>query len=144
MSNLSAFIKYQRNKMRLTQEELAVKAGVGIRFIREMEQGKETLQLDKVEQVLSLFGYQLIPSKQQIDPYNIFWNYFNKAVQITLTNKILKYGIIIKEIIDKKDNKIIAWQFVPNNNAIKYQQKPDDKLTENILHSDIQEIKEQQ
>ena len=126
--------------MRLTQEELAVKAGVGIRFIREMEQGKETLQLDKVEQVLSLFGYQLTPSKQQTDPYNIFWNYFNKAVKITLTNKILKYGIIIKEIIDKKDNKIIAWQFVPNNNAIKYQQKPDDKLTENILHSDIQEI----
>lgn len=144
MSNISTFIKYQRNKMGLTQEELAIKAGVGIRFIREMEQGKETLQLDKVEQVLNLFGYQLIPGKQQIDPYHIFWNYFNKAVKITLTNKMLKNGIIIKEIIDKKDNKIIAWQFVSNNNAIKYQQKQDEKLTENILHSDIQEIEEQQ
>lgn len=129
--------------MGFTQEELALKAGVGIRFIREMEQGKETLQLDKVEQVLSLFGYQLTPGKQQTDPYNIFWSYFNKTVKITLINKVLKYGIIIKEIIDKKENKIIAWQFVSNNNAIKYQQKHDDKLTEIILHSDIQEIEEQ-
>ena len=40
----------------MTQEELALKAGVGLRFIRELEQGKETLRLDKVNQVLSLFG----------------------------------------------------------------------------------------
>ncbi len=143
MSNISSFIKYQRKKLGLTQEELAAKAGVGIRFIREMEQGKETLQLDKVEQVLILFGFQLTVGKQQTDAYHIFWNYFNKAVKITLNNKVIKYGIIIKEIIDKKDNKIVAWQFVANNNAIKYQQKPDDNLTEIILHSDIQEIKEQ-
>ena len=44
-----------------TQEELAIKAGVGIRFIREMEKGKETLQMDKVNQVLKLFGYELGP-----------------------------------------------------------------------------------
>jgi len=143
MSNLSSFIKYQRKKTKLTQEELAAKAGVGIRFIRELEQGKETMQLDKVNQVLSLFGFNLSPSKQQIDAYDIFWNYFNKAVKVTLTNRIVKYGIIIKEITDKKENKISAWQFVPNNNAIKYQQKPDDKLTEIILHNDIQTIEEQ-
>jgi len=143
MSNISAFIKYQRKKLGLTQEELATKAGVGIRFIREMEQGKATLQLDKVEQVLNLFGFQLTPEKQQTDAYDIFWNYFNKAVKITLTNKVIKYGIIINEIINKKENKITAWQFVPNNNAIKYQQNPDDKLTETILHSDIQKIEDQ-
>ena len=143
MSNLSSFNKYQRKKLKLTQEELAAKAGVGIRFIRELEQGKETMQLDKVNQVLALFGFTLSPGRQQIDAYDIFWHYFNKAVKITLTNRIIKYGIIIMEITDKKENRISAWQFVPNNNAIKYQQKPDDKMTEIILHSDIQSIEEQ-
>lgn len=143
MSNLAAFIKYQRKKLKFTQEELAVKAGVGIRFIREMEQGKETLQLDKVQQVLNLFGFQLTPGKQQTDAYDIYRNYFNKAVKITLTNKAIKYGIIIKELIDKTENKIVAWQFVSNNNAIKYQQRPDDMLIEKILHSDIEAIEKQ-
>ncbi len=143
MGNLSSFIKYQRKKLKLTQEELALKAGVGIRFIRELEQGKETLQLDKVNQVLDLFGFSLSPTKQQIDAYDIFWNYFNKAVKITLTNRIVKYGMIIKEIIDKKEHKITEWQFLPNSNAIKYQQMPDNNLTEMILHSDIQTIEEQ-
>ena len=143
MNNLSSFIRYQRKKQKLTQEELAAKAGVGIRFIRELEQGKETLQLDKVNQVLTLFGFNLSPVKQQLDAYDIFWNYLNKAVKITLTNRILKNGIIIKEITDTKENKISAWQFVSNNNAIKYQQKPNDNLTEIILHNDIQTIEEQ-
>jgi y4mF family transcriptional regulator len=137
MNNLSSFIRFQRKKLGITQEELATKAGVGIRFIRELEQGKTSLQLDKVEQVLHLFGFQLTPNKQRLDPYDIFWNYFNKGVKITLFNRVIKYGIIIEEIIDKKENKIIAWKFVPNNNAIQYQQKPDDKLTEIITHSDI-------
>lgn len=143
MSNLSSFIKYQRKKLKLTQEELAAKAGVGLRFIREIEQGKETLQLDKVNQVLDMFGFNLTPSKQQLDAYHIFWNYLNKAVKITLTNRVVKYGMIIKEIIDKKENKISAWQFVPNNNVVKYQQKPDDNFSEQILHNEIQLIEEQ-
>ncbi|TAD86926.1 MAG: transcriptional regulator [Bacteroidetes bacterium] len=143
MGKLSSFIKYQRKKLTLTQKELAAKAGVGIRFIRELEQGKETLQLNKVNEVLALFGFSLSPDNQKIDAYDIFWNYFNKAVKITLTNRVIKYGIIIKEITDKKSNKISAWQFVSNNNAIKYQQKPDDNLTEIILHNDIQTIEEQ-
>jgi y4mF family transcriptional regulator len=143
MNTVSSFIKYQRKKLKLTQEELASKAGVGIRFIRELEQGKETVQLDKVNQVLALFGFNLSPNKHQIDAYTVYWNYFNKAVKITLKNKVIKYGIIIKEITDKKENKISEWQFVPNNNAIKYQQKPDNNLTEIILHNDIQAIEEQ-
>ena len=72
MNNLSSFIRYQRKKQKLTQEELAAKAGVGIRFIRELEQGKETLQLDKVNQVMTLFGFNLSPVKQQLDAYDIF------------------------------------------------------------------------
>ena len=56
---LSEFIKEKRNLSRLTQPEMAEKACVGLRFVRELEQGKETLRLDKVNQVLQLFGYQV-------------------------------------------------------------------------------------
>jgi y4mF family transcriptional regulator len=143
MNNLSSFIRYQRRKLGITQEELAAKAGVGVRFVRELEQGKATVQLDKVEQVLGLFGFQLSPSRQRIDAYDLFWNYVNKGVKITLVNKLIKYGILLEEIIDKKENKIIAWKFVPNNNAIHYQQKSDDNLTETIVHADIIAIENQ-
>jgi y4mF family transcriptional regulator len=57
--NLAVFVKNKRKSVKLTQPELAEKAGVGLRFIREMEQGKETLRLDKVNQVLQLFGYEV-------------------------------------------------------------------------------------
>jgi y4mF family transcriptional regulator len=43
----------------LTQEELAKRSGVGLRFVREVEQGKATVRMDKVNQVLALFGYDL-------------------------------------------------------------------------------------
>ncbi len=56
---LSSFVKEKRNAANLTQPELAEKAGVGLRFLREMEQGKESLRLDKVNQVLKLFGYEV-------------------------------------------------------------------------------------
>ena len=54
---LSKFVKQKRTSAKLTQPELAEKAGVGLRYLRELEQGKETLRLDKVNQVLQLFGY---------------------------------------------------------------------------------------
>lgn len=56
---LSEFIKEKRKMANLTQPELAEKAGVGLRFVRELEQGKETLRMDKVNQVLKLFGHEL-------------------------------------------------------------------------------------
>ncbi|MEP7195499.1 MAG: helix-turn-helix transcriptional regulator [Saprospiraceae bacterium] len=58
---LGEFVKTKRNAVKLTQPELAEKAGVGLRFIREVEQGKETLRLDKVNQVLKLFGHEMGP-----------------------------------------------------------------------------------
>lgn len=58
---LSTFVKEKRKSTNLTQTELANMAGVGLRFIRELEQGKITLQMHKVNQVLLLFGYQLGP-----------------------------------------------------------------------------------
>lgn len=58
---LNDFVKEQRNIHRLTQKGLAEKAGVGLRFIREIEQGKCSLRMDKVNQVLQLFGKTLGP-----------------------------------------------------------------------------------
>lgn len=65
--SLSEFIKEKRRLANLTQPELAEKAGVGLRFLRELEQGKETLRMDKVNQVLKLFGYELgtVPSTRE-------------------------------------------------------------------------------
>lgn len=57
--NLANFVKEKRKAVNLTQPELAEKAGVGLRFVRELEQGKQTLRLDKVNQVLRLFGYEV-------------------------------------------------------------------------------------
>lgn len=61
---LSEFIKTKRNNVKLTQQELAQKAGVGLRFLRDLEQGKPTLRLDKVNQVLLMFGHELGPVKK--------------------------------------------------------------------------------
>lgn len=58
---LANFLKEKRKQANLTQPGLAAKAGVGLRFIRELEQGKTTLKMDKVNQVLKLFGHELGP-----------------------------------------------------------------------------------
>ncbi len=58
---LIAFIKERRQSLGLTQKELADRAGVGLRFIRDLEQRKPTLRLDKVNQVLALFGHRMEP-----------------------------------------------------------------------------------
>ncbi len=58
-SAIALFIKEKRKQLKLTQPELAERAGVGLRFVRELEQGKQTVQLDKVNQVLALFGSEL-------------------------------------------------------------------------------------
>jgi y4mF family transcriptional regulator len=65
---LSEFLKSKRKTFNLTQEGLAIKAGVGLRVVREMEQGKATLRMDKVNQVLALFGSELgVVPKQKGD-----------------------------------------------------------------------------
>ena len=61
-TTLAAFVKQRRKLLQLSQSDLAAKAGVGLRFVRELEQGKATLRLDKVNQVLRLFGHELAPA----------------------------------------------------------------------------------
>ena len=58
---LCEYVKQMRRQYGLTQTDLSEKAGVGLRFVRELEQGKETLRIDKVNQVLSLFGAEMAP-----------------------------------------------------------------------------------
>ncbi len=57
--NLSEYVKQMRKKYNLTQVDLSEKSGVGLRFVRELEQGKETVRLDKVDQILRLFGTEV-------------------------------------------------------------------------------------
>lgn len=59
MNNISALVKHLRKEYGMTQEELSMKSGLGLRFVRELEQGKATLRMDKVNQLLDLFNYEM-------------------------------------------------------------------------------------
>lgn len=59
---IARFVRLQRKTLKMTQQDLADRAGVGIRFIRELESGKPTLRMDKVNVVLDLFGHTLTPA----------------------------------------------------------------------------------
>lgn len=63
MTQLAKYVKEMRKQFGLTQVDLSQKSGVGLRFVRELEQGKETLRLDKVNQALALFGAVMTPAK---------------------------------------------------------------------------------
>lgn len=60
---LAKFVKEKRKLAKMNQEDLSFAAGVGLRFVRDLEQGKATLRMDKVNQVLNLFGYELGPTE---------------------------------------------------------------------------------
>jgi len=64
MNNLSFTVKMLRKQYNLTQEELSLKSGVGLRFVRDLEQGKETLRLDKVNQLLDFFNYEMVATSK--------------------------------------------------------------------------------
>lgn len=63
MNNFGDFIKKERKRAGLTQEEFAMRSGLGLRFVRELEQGKETVRLDKVNQALAMFGMEAVPGR---------------------------------------------------------------------------------
>lgn len=60
---IGQFVKDQRRAAGLTQEEFAMRAGLGLRFVRDLEQGKKTVRLDKVNQALTMFGCRAVPGK---------------------------------------------------------------------------------
>ena len=67
MNSIGKFVKTERKKAGLTQEEFAIRSGLGLRFIRELEQGKTTVRLDKVNQALGMFGMEAVPGKIKED-----------------------------------------------------------------------------
>ena len=58
-------LKEERKKAGLTQEEFALRSGLVLRFVRELEQGKETVRLDKVNQALAMFGKEAVPGEKE-------------------------------------------------------------------------------
>lgn len=64
MNQIAKFIKEKRKEVGLTQEEFAMRSGLGLRFIRELEQGKETVRMDKVNQALAMFGMVAVPGRK--------------------------------------------------------------------------------
>lgn len=61
MKSLQTFVKLKRKEAGLTQQEFAEKTGVALTVVRKIEQGKNDLQLEKVNQVLKMFGHTLAP-----------------------------------------------------------------------------------
>ena len=63
MNPIAEFVKTKRKEAGLTQEEFAMRSGLGLRFVRELEQGKETVRMDKVNQALKMFSSQAVPGR---------------------------------------------------------------------------------
>ncbi len=65
MNTIAQFIKQNRKEAGLTQEEFAIRSGLGLRFVRELEQGKKTVRMDKVNQALAMFGMEAVPGRKE-------------------------------------------------------------------------------
>lgn len=67
-SKIAEIVKEKRKELGLTQEEFSARVGVGLRFLRELEQGKETLRMDKLNQVLNYLGLEIgVIKKREVD-----------------------------------------------------------------------------
>ena len=64
MNKIARFVKENRKKTGLTQEEFAIRSGLGLRFVRAFEQGKETLRMDKVNAALAMFDMETVPGRK--------------------------------------------------------------------------------
>jgi y4mF family transcriptional regulator len=64
MNKISEFVKKSRKEAGLTQQEFAMRSGLGLRFVRELEQGKETVRMDKVNIALSMFDMEAVPGRK--------------------------------------------------------------------------------
>lgn len=65
MNRIAEYIKIQRKAAGLTQAEFAMRSGLGLRFIRDLEQGKETVRMDKVNEALAMFGMEAVPGVKE-------------------------------------------------------------------------------
>ena len=65
MNRIAEFVKENRKASGLTQEEFAMRSGLGLRFVRDLEQGKETVRMDKVNIALSMFDMEAVPGRKE-------------------------------------------------------------------------------
>lgn len=65
MNKIADFVKTQRKAAGLTQEQFAMRSGLGLRFVRELEQGKTTVRMDKVNVALAMFGMEAVPGRKE-------------------------------------------------------------------------------
>ena len=65
MNKIAQFIKTKRKEAGLTQEEFAMRSGLGLRFVRELEQGKETVRMDKVNTALAMFNMEAVQGRKE-------------------------------------------------------------------------------
>lgn len=68
MNKIATFIKANRTNIGWTQQEFAERSGLGLRFVRELEQGKRTVRMDKVNVALGMFGMEAVPGKKEREP----------------------------------------------------------------------------
>lgn len=64
MNKIAEFVKKSRRAVGLTQEEFAIRSGLGLRFVRDLEQGKETVRMDKVNVALAMFDMEAVPGRK--------------------------------------------------------------------------------
>lgn len=62
---IGMFIRRKRKEAGLTQEEFAMRSGLGLRFVHELERGKPSVRLDKVNQALAMFGMEAVPGEME-------------------------------------------------------------------------------
>ena len=67
MNKIVEFVKRKRKEAGLTQEEFSVRSGLGLRFVRDLEQGKETVRMDKVNTALAMFDMEAVPGRKEND-----------------------------------------------------------------------------
>ena len=65
MNRIAEFIKTNRKAAGLTQEEFAIRSRLGLRFVRELEQGKPTVRMDKVNIALAMFDMEAVPGRKE-------------------------------------------------------------------------------
>jgi y4mF family transcriptional regulator len=138
-NRIANFVKYNRKKLDLNQNDLAKKAGVGLRFIRDLEQGKETLRMDKVNRVLELFGHEASPGTTKIiDPYDIMLNHMSGDVEIMLKNKTGIRGTILESYL--KNGEIRSWKVLPLNYKADYKKEKNERLIRFIDNDELETI----
>lgn len=67
VEKIGQYIRNVRRELGVTQKDLALTAGTGVRFIIELEQGKPTCQIGKMLQVLQVLGIQFNLSRDDVD-----------------------------------------------------------------------------